>query len=66
MAVAFVPGFLFTFVSIINCGFGSGFEASSHYNLTSVTVEYRPVSTVPESHDLVHLVACEAVQNSAE
>lgn len=66
MAVAFVPRFSLSFVSIINCGFGSGFEASCHYNLTSVTVEYRPVSTVPETRDVVHPVACEAVQNSAE
>lgn len=59
MAVAFT---LFSFVSIINCRF----EASCHFNLTSVTVEYRPVNTVPETRDVVHLVACEAVQNSAE
>lgn len=66
MAVAFVPCFLFSSVSIIHCGFGSGFEASCHYNLTSVTVEYRPVNTVPATHDAVHLMACEAVQNFAE
>lgn len=62
MVVAFVPRFLFSFVSIINCGF----KAWCHYNLTSVTLEYRPVNSVPETHDVVHFMACEAVQNSAE
>lgn len=67
MAVAFFyPVFCFLLSALSTGGFGSGFEASCHYSLTSVTVEYRPVNTVPATHDAVHLMACEAVRNFAE
>lgn len=53
-------------MSVIKCGFGSGFDASCHDDLTPAAIEYRPVNTVPETPDVMHLAACEAVQNSAE